>query len=74
MKVFYKKSINEKINEEINTAYLLNRKIDYIVLTKEEWLELWIIFVVLVLLYLTKLGYLKRSIWYPIHCEERIIL
>ena len=41
MKVFYKKSINEKINEEINIASSLNRKIEYIVLTKEEWFELW---------------------------------
>lgn len=75
MKVFYKKSINEKINEEINTAYLLNRKIDYIVLTKEEWLELWN--------NLRSFGVTvfdqarlseEKYMGIPIHCEERIIL
>ena len=75
MKVFYKKSINEKINEEINIASSLNRKIDYIVLTKEEWFELW-----------NNLRSVGVSIFdqarfseekyqgIPIHCEERIIL
>ena len=36
MKVFYEKSINDKIDEEILLARSLNRKIDYIFFNKRR--------------------------------------
>lgn len=40
MKVHYKKTITQRIDEEINKAAKELRKIDFIELTYEEWKEL----------------------------------
>lgn len=75
MKVFYEKSINDKIDEEILLARSLNRKIDYIFLTKEEWLELWNnLRSVGVTVFDQARFSEEKYMGIPIHCEERIIL
>jgi hypothetical protein len=40
MKVVYKKPITAKINTEITTATLMNKKIDHILVDNDEWEEL----------------------------------
>lgn len=40
MKVIYKKSMVDKINEKIYEAKMLNKEIDKIILTPEEWEDL----------------------------------
>lgn len=41
MKVVYKKTILEKIDEEIFESYKLNKEIEKIVMSQEEWEEMY---------------------------------